>query len=100
MSRPTSGLFQKVISLCKRRGFIFEVPGERERMYDYGPLGAELKSNIINEWYSHLPNGHINACLLQYAQLHMHTNNLGTRAILEGKISFHWILSSIVNFHL
>ena len=50
MSRSTSGLIHKVISLCKRRGFIFEVQGGRERMYDYGPLGTELKSNIIKEW--------------------------------------------------
>ena len=74
MSQPTSGLFHKVISLCKRRGFIFEVSGERERMYDYGPLGAELKSNIINEWYSHnFTQWAYQCCLLQYTQFaHAH----------------------------
>ena len=101
MSRPTSGLFHKVVSLCKRRGFIFEVPGEGERTYDYGPLGAELKSNLINEWYSQsMGISNYAVCLLQYAKLHMHTNNPNTRPILERKISFHCILSSIVSFLL
>jgi len=47
-------LMQKVISLCKRRGFVFqssEIYGGLKSAYDYGPLGAELKRNIINAWW-------------------------------------------------
>ena len=44
---------QKIISLAKRRGFVFpssEIYGGVESLYDYGPLGALLKSNIKQEW--------------------------------------------------
>ena len=47
-------LMSKVISLCKRRGFIFqssEIYGGLKSAYDYGPLGAELKRNIAAEWW-------------------------------------------------
>jgi glycyl-tRNA synthetase len=47
-------LLQKVVSLCKRRGFIFqssEIYGGLKSAYDYGPLGAELKRNISLEWW-------------------------------------------------
>jgi len=44
----------KIVSLCKRRGFIFqssEIYGGLKSAYDYGPLGAELKRNIAQEWW-------------------------------------------------
>ncbi len=44
----------KIVSLCKRRGFIFqssEIYGGLKSCYDYGPLGAELKRNIAAEWW-------------------------------------------------
>jgi glycyl-tRNA synthetase (class II) len=45
---------QKVISLCRRRGFFFQAlpskHGKEEERYVLGPLGAELKRNLINEW--------------------------------------------------
>jgi len=46
-------LMQKIISLAKRRGFIFqssEIYGGVEALWDYGPLGALLKNNIRKEW--------------------------------------------------
>lgn len=49
-----SDLMNKVTSLCKRRGFIFqssEIYGGLKSAYDYGPLGAELKRNIAQEWW-------------------------------------------------
>jgi len=49
-----SDLMQKIISLCKRRGFVFqssEIYGGLKSCYDYGPLGIELKRNIMNEWW-------------------------------------------------
>ncbi len=42
-----------IVSLCKRRGFIYqgsEIYGGLAGTYDYGPLGAQLKRNIVNEW--------------------------------------------------
>ncbi len=45
---------QKLVSLCKRRGFVFqssEIYGGLRSAYDYGPMGAELKRNLMNEWW-------------------------------------------------
>ena len=45
---------QKVISLAKRRGFVFpgsEIYGGLANSFDYGPLGVELKNNIKQEWW-------------------------------------------------
>ena len=42
---------EKIVSLCKRRGFIFqssEIYGGFSAVYDYGPLGVELKNNCLN----------------------------------------------------
>ncbi|MCB9228245.1 MAG: glycine--tRNA ligase [Deltaproteobacteria bacterium] len=47
-------LMSKIVSLCKRRGFIFqssEIYGGLKSSYDYGPLGVELKRNIAQEWW-------------------------------------------------
>ncbi len=50
----SSFLMEKVISLSKQRGFVFqssEIYGGLKSAYDYGPLGVELKRNIMNEWW-------------------------------------------------
>ena len=47
-------LMDKIVSLCKRRGFIFpgsEIYGGLANTWDYGPLGAELKRNIKEAWW-------------------------------------------------
>jgi len=47
------GLMQKIVSLAKRRGFIFqssEIYGGVEALWDYGPLGSLLKNNIKEAW--------------------------------------------------
>lgn len=47
-------LMDKIVSLCKRRGFIFqgsEIYGGLANTWDYGPLGAELKRNIKESWW-------------------------------------------------
>ncbi|HCI04300.1 TPA: hypothetical protein DE059_05230, partial [Candidatus Peribacteria bacterium] len=44
----------QLVSLCKRRGFIFpgsEIYGGLANTWDYGPLGAELKNNVKREWW-------------------------------------------------
>ena len=51
---PSEGLMEKIISLSKRRGFIFpgsELYGGLANAWDYGPLGAQLKKNIKDEWW-------------------------------------------------
>jgi glycyl-tRNA synthetase len=49
-----SQLMEKIVSLCKRRGFIFqssEIYGGLNGAWDYGPLGVELKRNLKNYWW-------------------------------------------------
>ena len=48
---------EAIVSLCKRRGFVFpssEIYGGINGFFDYGPLGAELKKNIRDCWWSDL----------------------------------------------
>src|SRR5476651_753515 len=48
-------LMEKIVSLCKRRGFIFqssEIYGGINGFWDYGPLGAELKKNLRDQWWN------------------------------------------------
>jgi len=45
----------ELVALCKRRGFIFqsnEIYGGLQGLYDYGPLGVELKNNLKQSWWS------------------------------------------------
>ena len=55
MSTPTdTQRMEKIVSLCKRRGFIFqssEIYGGLNGAWDYGPLGVELKRNLKNYWW-------------------------------------------------
>jgi len=65
-------LMQKIVSLCKRRGFIFqssEVYGGFESSYDYGPLGVELKNNIKAAWLEEMTKFHQNIVGLDAAIL-------------------------------
>ena len=54
---------EKIVSLCKRRGFIFqssEIYGGFGAVYDYGPLGIELKNNISQLWWQEMTQVHEN----------------------------------------
>ena len=47
-------VMDKLVSLCKRRGFIFqssEIYGGTGSVWDYGPLGVELKKNLKDQWW-------------------------------------------------
>ncbi len=51
---------QKMVSLCKRRSFIFqssEIYGGLRSCYDYGPLGVELKRNVKDQWWRTVVHG-------------------------------------------
>ena len=53
-------LLEKVVSLCKRRGFVYpnsEIYGGLANAYDYGPLGVELLRNIKNHWWETFVHG-------------------------------------------
>ena len=46
---------EELVALCKRRGFIFqsnEIYGGMQGLYDYGPLGVELKNNLKHAWWT------------------------------------------------
>ncbi|MGQ0613917.1 MAG: glycine--tRNA ligase [Planctomycetaceae bacterium] len=50
----TPGLMDKIVSLAKRRGFVFqasEIYGGFESTWDYGPLGVELKRRVADAWW-------------------------------------------------
>ena len=51
---PGQEKMEKIVSLCKRRGFLFpssEIYGGLNSCYDYGPLGVLLKNNVKNSWW-------------------------------------------------
>lgn len=53
----------KIVSLCRRRGFIFqssEIYGGLNGAYDYGPLGVQLKNNIRDMWWKEMTQLHDN----------------------------------------
>ncbi len=69
MTRPTgSELMEKIVALCKRRGFVFpasEIYGGINGFWDYGPLGTQLKNNLRDAWWRDMvecpplgPDGH------------------------------------------
>jgi glycyl-tRNA synthetase len=54
MDQTNNDLMEKIVSLCKRRGFIFqgsEIYGGLANAWDYGPLGVELKNNVKRAWW-------------------------------------------------
>jgi len=54
---PTPDILEKLVSLCKRRGFVFqssEIYGGLGSVWDYGPLGIELKRNLQERWWTSL----------------------------------------------
>ena len=59
MSQGQSGedRMRTIVSLCKQRGFVFqssEIYGGLRSAYDYGPLGVELKRNLMNAWWEQM----------------------------------------------
>jgi glycyl-tRNA synthetase len=78
-------LMERLVALCKRRGFIFqasEIYGGMNGVYDYGPLGAALKKNIKDTWWKDMvecppdgPDGHplqmvgLDSAILQLRQV-------------------------------
>jgi len=54
MAKEKDNLMEKIVSLCKRRGFIYpasEIYGGFANAFDYGPLGSQMKKNLKDEWW-------------------------------------------------
>ena len=54
---------EKIVSLCKRRGFVYpnsEIYGGLQGFYDYGPLGVEMKNNLKQLWWRWMTVEHDN----------------------------------------
>jgi len=70
-------VFDKLVSLCKRRGFVFqssEIYGGTGSVWDYGPLGVELKRNIKDRWWNALVRARddiegLDAAILMHAKV-------------------------------
>lgn len=57
MAKDNNNLMDKITSLAKRRGFIFqssEIYGGLNSCWDYGPIGVELKRNVKNAWWDYM----------------------------------------------
>jgi glycyl-tRNA synthetase len=60
----------KLVSLCKRRGFMFqssEIYGGLNGFWDYGPLGTELKRNVKDAWWKDMVTGHDDSGVIEGA---------------------------------
>ncbi|MDR0455143.1 MAG: glycine--tRNA ligase, partial [Treponema sp.] len=55
--KTTEATMEKITSLAKRRGFVFqssEIYGGQNGAWDYGPLGIELKNRIAAAWWKEM----------------------------------------------
>ncbi len=60
MAEKNPEIMEKIVSLCKRRGFVFqgsEIYGGLAGTYDHGPLGVALNNNIKREWWKMFVEG-------------------------------------------
>jgi glycyl-tRNA synthetase len=67
MQEKDEKLMEKIISLCKRRGFIYpgsEIYGGLAGTYDYGPLGSLFKKNIEDSWIEYFVKNRENIYLI------------------------------------
>ncbi len=63
MAETKNDVMEKIVSLCKRRGFIFpssEIYGGFAAVYDFGPYGVELAKNIREAWWQAMVRDHEN----------------------------------------
>lgn len=67
MAEAATNKMDKIVSLCKRRGFLFqgsEIYGGLNGFWDYGPLGVELKRNVKDAWWRDMVSGHDDLSIL------------------------------------
>ena len=73
---PHACTLDKIISLCKRRGFVYqasEIYGGQAGAWDYGPLGVDFKRNIQNAWWKEMTQLHDDVVGLDSAIFQHHT---------------------------
>jgi glycyl-tRNA synthetase len=79
----------KLVSLCKRRGFIFpssEIYGGLNGFWDYGPLGVELKRNIKDAWWRDNVSAHDDSQRLDGAPSEYSMTGLDCSIIMNPKV--------------
>ncbi|NQV88496.1 MAG: glycine--tRNA ligase [Parcubacteria group bacterium] len=65
--KTLSDKMEKIVSLCKRRGFVFqgsEIYGGFAGTYDWGPLGVNLHRNVVGEWTKSMNMDHENIAMI------------------------------------
>ncbi|OUU24875.1 MAG: glycine--tRNA ligase [Planctomycetia bacterium TMED53] len=80
---------QKIVSLCKRRGFIFqssEIYGGMNGCWDYGPLGVELKRNVKDAWWQDMVTHHDDIGVLPGAQSSFEMTGLDCSIIMHPQV--------------
>ena len=85
-----------IVSLCKRRGFLFqssEIYGGLASIYDYGPLGVELKNNVKNAWWRAMVWGRDDMVGLD-ASILMHPDVLARFPATSSTSPTHWSSAS------
>jgi len=86
MSVKNLDSLEKIVSLCKSKGFIYQssdIYGGLAAVYDYGPLGAELKKNIRDLWWNSMTRKHDNIVGLD-AAIFMHPKTWEASGHVEG----------------
>ncbi len=79
----------KLVSLCKRRGFLFqssEIYGGLNGFWDYGPLGVELKRNVKEAWWRDMVTGHDDLATLPGAPESFDMTGLDSTIIMHPQI--------------
>src|SRR5271156_3179607 len=80
---------EKLVSLCKRRGFLFqssEIYGGFNGFWDYGPLGVELKRNVKEAWWRDMITGHDDLATLPGAPSPYEMTGLDSTIIMHPQI--------------
>jgi glycyl-tRNA synthetase len=79
----------KLVSLCKRRGFLFqssEIYGGLNGFWDYGPLGVELKRNVKEAWWRDMVTGHDDIAILPGAPEAFEMTGLDSTIIMHPQV--------------
>lgn len=80
---------EKIVSLAKRRGFLFqssEIYGGVQGFWDYGPLGVELKRNLKDAWWHDMIAGHNELLLAEGAPSHFEMVGLDSTVIMHPQV--------------
>ena len=90
MSKPIDqSRMDKIVSLAKRRGFIFqssEIYGGLNGFWDYGPLGVALKRNLKECWWQDMVAGHDELMVLEGAPSSYEMTGLDSTIIMHPQV--------------